>query len=83
MSYWIPKKWLGGATPVLSTILDIGFVTVVVFYSDGIQSPFYPLYYVTVISVAATFGGMGALMAATAIAFLSFGAGVCMTHTVH
>ena len=80
ISYWIPKKWLGGVKPVFSTILDIGFVTIVIFYSDAIQSPFYPLYYVTVISAAAIFGSRGALMAATAIVFLSFGAEVHDTH---
>ena len=80
LSNWIPKKWLGTGTAVLSTMLDIGFVTVVIFFSDGITSPYYPLYYVTVISAATTLGTNGAIIAAISIAFLSFGVEVHDTH---
>ncbi|MEN6357351.1 MAG: PP2C family protein-serine/threonine phosphatase [Armatimonadota bacterium] len=53
------------------TIADILFVTVVVYYSGGLASPFYPLYYVTLITAAVTFGTRGALLTALVIGLIS------------
>ena len=64
-------KWL--RRPGLALIGDIVLVTVVTYFSDGIQSPFYPLYYITVITAAVDFGLSGALVCAGAVAAVSIG----------
>ena len=63
------RTWL--RKPILSLIADILLVTVVVYFSDGIQSPFYALYYITVITSAVDFGLSGALACATVLAIIS------------
>jgi len=50
---------------------DIAMVAAIVYFSDGIQSPFFPLFYVTLIEAAASFGTLGALACAAAIGALS------------
>ena len=47
---------IGCGTPLFSHSMDIILVTAVTYFSDGIQSPFYPLYYMTVITAAVDFG---------------------------
>ena len=64
-------EWLSG--PLLFRIVDILLVSVVVYFSDGIQSPFYPLYYITVVACAVNFGTSGALVNAGLIAVISLG----------
>ncbi|MGC8862273.1 MAG: PP2C family protein-serine/threonine phosphatase [Armatimonadota bacterium] len=59
--------------PLLLVLADIGMVTAIVYFSDGIQSPFFPLYYVTLIEAAASFGTLGALTCAAAIGVVSAG----------
>lgn len=59
--------------PLLLVLADIGMVTAIVYFSDGIQSPFFPLYYVTLIEAAASFGTLGALACAAAIGVVSAG----------
>lgn len=73
-AHFIPENWVTKKISAFGAIVDIGFVTVVIFFSDGIQSPFYPLYYVTVISVASEFGSKGAITASFVITLLSLGA---------
>lgn len=63
------QEWL--RKPILQLVADIVLVTVVVYFSDGIQSPFYALYYITVITAAVDFGLSGALICATALAMIS------------
>jgi len=63
------RSWL--RNPLLSLVADIALVTTVTYFSDGIQSPFYPLYYLTVITAAVDFGLGGALMCATVVGALS------------
>jgi len=62
-------EWL--RKPTLALMADILLVTVVVYFSDGIQSPFYPLYYVVVIISAVDFGLTGALICSAALAVVS------------
>ena len=57
--------------PLLLIIADVTMVGVIVFFSDGAQSPFYALFYVTLIEAAATFGTYGALVCAFAITVLT------------
>lgn len=64
-------KWTQLRRPILSLIADIALVTVVVYFSDGIQSPFYALYYIAVITAAVDFGLSGALICATILAAIS------------
>ncbi len=59
--------------PVLATIVDVAFVSVVIYYSDGLQSPFYPHYYVTVMAAAVGLGTRGALICAAGIMVISLG----------
>ncbi len=77
-----PKRWDLSKRAVPSAVADILLVSVVVYFSDGIQSPFFPLYYVTVISAAATFGTSGALWAALAASLLSLGVEIKDAHGV-
>lgn len=58
--------------PIILAIVDIGLVSVIVLFSDGIQSPFYPLFYVALIEAAAVSGTRGAIAGATVITTLSF-----------
>lgn len=67
------NRWQWLRRPGLSLIGDVILVTVVIYFSDGIQSPFYPLYYVTVIIAAVDFGVVGALLCASAVAVISLG----------
>lgn len=67
----VPKWRLGPASRYVVSIMDILFVSVVVFYSGGLASPFYPLYYVTLISAAVVFGTRGAMISAVAVGFIS------------
>lgn len=67
------NRWGWLRRPGLALVGDIILVTVVVYFSDGIQSPFYPLYYVTVIIAAVDFGLIGALVCAGAVTVISFG----------
>ena len=50
---------------------DIVMVSTVVYFSDGIMSPFYPLYYIVVIIAAVDFGFAGALICAAALTAIS------------
>jgi len=54
-------------------------VSTVVYFSDGIQSPFFALFYVTLIEAAATFGTRGALICAGIIGVLSLAVEVADT----
>jgi len=65
------NRWRWLRRPGLALVGDIILVTVVIYFSDGIQSPFYPLYYVTVIIAAVDFGVVGALICASAVAAIS------------
>lgn len=67
----VPAIRFGRASRILGTIADVAFVSVIVYYSGGLGSPFYPLYYVTLISAAVTFGTKGALLSATVIGIVS------------
>lgn len=71
ISQLVALKWQLLRKPILTTIADIFLVTVVLYFSDGIQSPFYPLYYIVVITTAAEYGLYGAIIGATVIAVLS------------
>ena len=63
------KGWL--RYPLVSLIADIAFATLVTYFSDGIESPFYPLYYLAVITAAVDFGISGAFLCATLVGALS------------
>lgn len=63
------RSWL--RNPLVSLIEDIILVTAVTYFSDGIQSPFYALYYIIVITAAVDFGLIGALICAAVIGGLS------------
>jgi len=69
----LARKWTWLKKPVLSVVADIVLVSIMLYFSDGIQSPFYPLYYVTIIIVAIDFGMGGALVCAAVLAGLSLG----------
>jgi hypothetical protein len=71
VSTFAARKWERLRRPILSLIADMALVTVVVYFSDGIQSPFYPLYYVVVIIAAVDFGMRGSLLCASALAIVS------------
>ena len=71
ISVMAARKWEWLRKPILGLIADLLLVTVVIYFSDGIQSPFYALYYITVISAAAEFGLLGALVCATILALIS------------
>ncbi len=71
VSRFAAHKWQWMRKPILSLIADMVLVTVVVYFSDGIQSPFYPLYYVVVIIAAVDFGMGGALLCASALTIIS------------
>ena len=66
--------WRGRGNQLLLTIVDVVTVSVLVLFSDGVQSPFYPLFYVTLISAAINFGLRGGLIWASVITTLSFAA---------
>ena len=70
---FLPKAWTSHTAPLVTLIADALFVTTVVFYSDGLQSPFYPLFYVTVITSAVHFGSAGAVLCAAIISVLLLG----------
>ena len=70
---YVPKSVPPTVLPVLATVVDVGFVSVVIYYSDGLQSPFYALYYVTVTAAAAGLGTRGALLCAAGIMLISLG----------
>lgn len=70
MGMLVPKEWFGRSAPVLTVAADIAFVTAVVYFSDGLQSPFFPLYYLTVLSAAAASGMLGAVLSALVITIL-------------
>lgn len=69
--------WLGAGRfpglrrPVLPNVADVLMVTLIVYFSDGIQSPFFPLFYIAVIATAATHGMLGGLLSAMAVTVLS------------
>jgi len=65
------RKWHLRRSFLVLTIADIGMATLVVYFSDGLQSPFYALFYVTVIEAAANFGTRGALVCSAVITVLS------------
>lgn len=65
------RRWEWTHRPVIALIADMMLVTAVVYFSDGIQSPFYPLYYVVVVIAAVEFGLAGALACASALAVVS------------
>lgn len=71
ISMMAARKWERLRKPVLGLIADAALVTVVIYFSDGIQSPFYALYYITVISAAAEFGLLGGMICATVLAVIS------------
>lgn len=68
-----PEKWTRTQGKIIGVVADIAFVTLVIYFSDGIQSPFYPLYFLTLISAALACGTMGALIYAGIIGLLSLG----------
>lgn len=70
---FLPQTWTSEGAPLVALFADLVFVSVVVFYSDGLQSPFYPLYYVTVITSAVYFGSSGAVLCAAVISALLLG----------
>ncbi|MCE5313840.1 MAG: PP2C family protein-serine/threonine phosphatase [Armatimonadota bacterium] len=55
----------------VNAIVDILFVSVIVYYSGGLSSPFYPLYYIALISTAVIYGTKGAVFGALAIGSIS------------
>ncbi len=57
--------------PILVLLGDIVMVSAVVYFSDGILSPFYPLYYIVVIIAAVNYGLRGALLCAVALTLIS------------
>lgn len=63
------RSWV--RNPLVSLIADIALVSAVTYFSDGIQSPFYPLYFIVVITSAVDFGLVGALICAAVIGALS------------
>lgn len=66
-----PQLFAKAATPGLVLAADLAFVSAVVYESDGLQSPFYPLYYIVVITAAVTVSARAAgLTAAAATAIL-------------
>lgn len=69
----LPEKWTSWVNPVISAAANIAVVTAIVYFSDGINSPFYPLYYLVVLTTAAVFGLSGAMITAAIIAIISFG----------
>jgi len=70
VSQWIGRRsWLN--RPIVSLITDVALVSAVTYFSDGIQSPFYALYYIVVITAAVDFGLGGALLCAAFVAALS------------
>ncbi len=62
-------KWLH--KPIIALIADILLVSTVIYFSDGIQSPFYPLYYIVVILAAMDFSFWGALICAGVISAIT------------
>ena len=65
------RKWPGLKKPILVLIGDVIMVSAVVYFSDGILSPFYPLYYIVVIIAAVDLGLSGALICAAALTLIS------------
>ncbi|MGI6294829.1 MAG: PP2C family protein-serine/threonine phosphatase [Armatimonadota bacterium] len=61
--------WL--KSPILVLLGDVLMVSAVVYFSDGILSPFYPLYYIVVIIAAVNYGLRGALLCAVALTLIS------------
>lgn len=51
-------------TPKIVVLADIAFVTFVVYKSDGLQSPLYPLYYIVVITAAVLISTRAAVVTA-------------------
>lgn len=66
-------RFQGRITPWATVIADTGFVTALVYFSGGVRSPFYPLYYLTVVFAAISAGVAGGLLCAAAAAALSAG----------
>ena len=64
-------EWLSG--PLVFRAVDILLVSVIVYFSDGIQSPFFPLYYIVVAACAANFGTVAALANAAVITVIALG----------
>ena len=65
------RRWEWTHRPVIALTADIALVTAVVYFSDGIESPFYPLYYVVVVIAGVEFGLSGALACASALTIVS------------
>lgn len=65
------RRWPWLKTPILVLVGDVIMVSAVVYFSDGILSPFYPLYYIVVIIAAVNYGLRGALISAVALTLIS------------
>lgn len=64
-------RFRGRVTPWATVIADTGFVTALIYFSGGVRSPFYPLYYLNVVFAAINAGVAGGLLCATGAAALS------------
>jgi hypothetical protein len=71
---------LGPIAEIINTTADILFISVVVYYSGGLASPFYPLYYITLITAAVVLGTKGAMMTAFAIGIISPAIHIALKH---
>ncbi len=65
------RRWTWLQRPILVLAGDIIMVSAVVYFSDGILSPFYPLYYIVVIVAAVNYGLRGALLCAVTLTMIS------------
>jgi len=74
MTFLVGTIFKGRGSPAMLATVDIATVTLIVLFSDGIQSPFYPLFYITIISAAIYLGLKGAVICAALITLLSFAA---------
>ncbi|NLN78659.1 MAG: PP2C family protein-serine/threonine phosphatase [Armatimonadetes bacterium] len=68
---WASTRWQWLRQPILVLLGDVLMVSTVVYFSDGIMSPYYPLYSIVVIIAAVDFGLFGALVCAAALTAIS------------
>jgi len=65
LARFFPGRFRTAAAAVVVVVLDVAFVGLVVYFSGGLLSPFFALFYLNVIYAAAAFGTYGALASAT------------------
>ncbi|MHB9035084.1 MAG: PP2C family protein-serine/threonine phosphatase [Armatimonadota bacterium] len=76
------RRRFGWAAGVTNVIADMLFVSVVVYYSGGLSSPFYPIYYITLIAAAVILGTRGAMWSALGIGVISLVIQAALKHWV-